>query len=178
MKHILFITSLFLVLSCSKDEYSFESPLVGSWESVDTDENGMTTYGKFVFYENGKWDWTNIVTFGPQIIGRWGFLNLDWKDITDDVNAYSYGKVSTSKTTRVIMLYDEKRRSDAGYFRPIGADNTDLSYVYHHTVLNFRDGFNTVDGYNLCAFEELGDEDSVCSSYSDNVQMTMSRIND
>ena len=74
MKRILFIASLFLVFSCSKDEDSFENPLVGSWENVDKDENGMTTYGKFVFYENGKWDWTNVVTLGHKLLEDGVFL--------------------------------------------------------------------------------------------------------
>jgi len=177
MKHILFIASLFLVFSCSKDEDSFENPFVGSWEYVDTDENGMTTYGKFVANENGKADWTNVVTFGPQVVGRWGFLDLDWKDVSDDVNAYSYGKVSTSKTTRVVMLYDAKRRSNAGYWQQIGGGTFDLWYNYHYTVLNFTDGYNSVSGYNLCVVEELGTEDSVCPEFSDDVQMEMTRLN-
>ena len=173
---LLAFIAISLIYSCSKDEDPFITPMLGAWEYTNTDENGVTTQGSFIVTDNGKVEWTNILSMGGQEVGRWGYPDLDWKDVTDDENAYSYGKVSTSKTTRVIMFYDAREREDAGYWEQMGMNGV-MHYNYHYTVVNFTNDNNTANGYNLCVVEELGTEETICTDFSDDVQMTMTRVN-
>ena len=110
-----------------------------------------------------------------QEIGRWGYLDLDWEDITDKKDSYHYGKVSTSKTTRVYLIYDGRERLDAGYYEQMG-QSFPLNYNYHYTVVNFTNDNNTASGYNFCVVETLGTEESVCTSFSDDVLITLNRV--
>ena len=155
-KLILLFTTLFIFISCSKNEEAeFVSPMIGTFEGTIDFGGGFVMNTRVVLEENGNMEW-DIFLKGEdgEYIERYYWPSITAVDATDDQTNWLYGKIETSETRR--LLYSAAA-PESGLYTSAANEIVDMPIGWnaHYGVMDFDETKTTYELRNVCVPQEF-----------------------
>ena len=155
-KLILLFSTLFIFISCSKnEEVEFISPMIGTFEGTIDFGDGFVMNTRVVLEENGNMEW-DIFLKGEdgEYIERYYWPSITAVDATDDQTNWLYGKIETSETRR--LLYSAAA-PESGLYTSATNEIVDMPIGWnaHYGVMDFDETKTTYELRNVCVPQEF-----------------------
>jgi len=155
-KLILLFSTLFIFISCSKnEEVEFISPMIGTFEGTIDFGDGFVMNTRVVLEENGNMEW-DIFLKGEdgEYIERYYWPSITAVDATDDQTNWLYGKIETSETRR--LLYSAAA-PESGLYTSAANEIVDMPIGWnaHYGVMDFDETKTTYELRNVCVPQEF-----------------------
>ena len=155
-KLILLFTTLFIFISCSKnEEVEFISPMIGTFEGTVDYGDGLIMNTRTIINENGTMSWDLFLKDeNENYIIRYYWPSISAVDVTDDQTNWLYGKIQTSETKR--LLYSAAA-PESGLYTLAANEIVDMPIGWnaHYSVMEFDEIKTTYELRNVCVPQEF-----------------------
>jgi len=154
-KLILLFSTLFIFISCSKNEEAeFISPIIGTFEGTIDFGDGLIVNTLAIINENETMSWDIFLKDeNGNYIERYYWPSITAVDVTDDQTNWLYGKIETSDTKR---LFYSAAAPESGLYTSAANEIVDMPVGWnaHYGVMEFDETKTTYELRNVCVPQE------------------------